>query len=88
MSLNEGKLAIFKDEKVKDAVTYCSQQWVVAIFCHSGWDDQHLLPYVFCSLQGLLGNLARGLGKDATLSDILHMLDKHFGPIMTFDAPQ
>ena len=55
-------------------------------FCWSGWDDQHLLPYIFCSLQGFLGNLARSLGKDATLNDILQMLDKHYGVIMMFDA--
>ena len=39
-----------------------------------------------CSLQGFLGKLARSLGKDATLSDILQTLDEHYGVIMTFDA--
>ena len=58
----------------------------MAIFCQSGWDDQHLLPYIFCSLQGFLGNLARSLGKVATLDDVLQMLDEHYGVIMTFDA--
>ena len=29
-------LPIFKEEKKKDVVTYCSWQWDVAIFCHSG----------------------------------------------------
>ena len=76
----------FKNEKSKDAGTCYLCQWDVAIFCQSGWDDQHLLPYVFCSLQGFLGDLPRCLGKDATLSDILKLLDKHYGVVMTFDA--
>ena len=38
---------IFKDEKTKDAVTYHSWWLDIAIFHHSGLDDQHLLPYVF-----------------------------------------
>ena len=58
----------------------------MVIFCQSGWDDQHLLLYIFHSLQGFAGNLARSLGKDATLSDVLQMLDKHYGVVMTFDA--
>ena len=58
----------------------------MAIFHQSGLDDQHLLPYVFCSLQGFLGDLAQSLGKDATLSDVLQMLDEHYGVVMTFDA--
>ena len=79
-------LLIFKDEKTKDAVTSCSWQLDVAIFHHSGWDDQHLLPYVFRSLQGFLGNLARSLGKDTTLTNVLQMLDEHYGTVMTFHA--
>ena len=79
-------LPIFKDEKVKDMVTYHSWQCNVAIFLQSGWDDQHLLLYIFQSLQGFLGDLARSLGEDATLSNVLQMLDKLYGVIMTFDA--
>ena len=40
-------LPAFKDEKSKDVVTYYSWWWGVVIFHQSGWDDQHLLPYVF-----------------------------------------
>ena len=40
-------LPIFRDENAKNVVTYYSWQWDVAIFHQSGWDDQHLLPYVF-----------------------------------------
>ena len=79
-------LLIFKDEKTKDAVTYHSWWWDVAIFCHSGWDDQHLLPYVFESLQGFPGDLARSLGEDATLTNILQMLDEHYGMVMMFEC--
>ena len=79
-------LLIFKDEKTKDAVTYHSWQWDVAIFHQSGWDDQHLLPYIFQSLQGFPGDLARSLGEDATLTDILQMLDEHYGVVMTFNT--
>ena len=76
-------LPIFKDEKAKDAVTYCSWQWDVSVFCHYSMDDHHLLPYVFRSLQGFLGDLARSLGKDATLGNVLQRLDKHYGVVMT-----
>ena len=58
----------------------------MAIFCWSGWDDQHLLPYLFCSSQGFPGDLAQSLGKDATLSDILQTLDEDYGVIMMFDT--
>ena len=77
---------IFKDEKTEDAVTYHSWQWDVAIFCCSGWDDQHLLPQVFWSLKGFPGDLAISLGEDVTLTDILQTLDEHYGVVMTFDA--
>ena len=69
-----------------DAVTYNSWHWDESM-CHcSGWDDHHLLPYVFRSFQGFLGDLVRSLGKDATLDNDLKMLDKHYGVVMTFDA--
>ena len=81
----EVNLPIIKDEKMKDAVTYHSWQWEVAIFHWSEWDNQHLLPYIFCSLQGFPGDLAWNLGEDDTLSDVLQMLDEHNGVIMTFN---
>ena len=64
-------LLTFNDEKTKDAVTYHSRQWDVAIFHYLGWDDQHLLPYVFQSLQGFPGDLARSLGEDAACTNVL-----------------
>ena len=75
-------LLIFKDEKTKDAVTYCSWQWDIAIFCCSGWNNQHLLPYVFHSLQWFPGDLARRLGEDPTLNDILQMWDEHYAIVI------
>ena len=79
-------LPIFKDEKTKDTVTYNSWLWDIAIFHHLGWDDQHLLPYVSWSLQGFPRDLARSLGKDATLTDVLQMLDEHYGIVMIFNT--
>ena len=79
-------LPIFKDEKTKDDVIYCSWWLYIAIFHHLVWDDQDLLPYVFQSLQGFLEDLARSLGKHVTLNDVLQMLYEHYGVVMTFDA--
>ena len=56
------------------------------MFCHSGLDDYHLVPYVFRSTQGFPGDLMRSLGKDATLGNVLWVLDEHYGIMMTFDA--
>ena len=79
-------LLTFKDEKTKDVVTYHSWQWDIAIFCHSGWDDQHFLPHIISSLQGFSGDLARNPGTNATLNDVLQILDEHYGMVMTFDT--
>ena len=79
-------LPIFKHKNSKDVVTYHSQWWDVAIFHESGWVNQHMLPYIFCSLQGFLGDLARSLGKDATLNDVLQMLDKNYSVVMMFNT--
>ena len=45
-----------------------------------------MLPYIFHLLQGFLGDLARHLGKDATLNDVLQMLDKDYSVVMMFDT--
>ena len=79
-------LLTFKVKNTKDAVAYHSWQWDIAIFCCSGWDDQHLLPYVFQSLQGFPGDLVRSLGKDTTMKDILQMLDEHYSMAMMFNT--
>ena len=41
---------------------------------------------MFWSLQGFLGDLARSLGEDTTLNNVLQMLDEHYGIVMMFDA--
>ena len=79
-------LPTFKDEKVKDTVTYCSWHWNKPVFCHCSWHDHQLLPYVLRCLQGFLGDLARSLGGDATLGEVLWMLNKHYGVVMTFNT--
>ena len=45
-----------------------------------------MLLYIFQSLHGFPGDLARRLGEDATITDILQMLDEHYGMMMMFDA--
>ena len=79
-------LPIFKDEQSKDAVTYCTWWWDVAIHRRSGCRDWALLPHVYQSLQSFPRELARSLGKDATLQEVLWMLDEHYGVVMTFDV--
>ena len=79
-------LPTFEDEKAKDTLTYCSWHWDVSVFHNSGWDDWHFVPYVFRSLQGFLGDLARSLDKDATLGDVLQTLDECYGVVMTFNT--
>ena len=79
-------LLIFKDEKTKDVVTYHLWWWDITIFHCLGWDDKHLLPYIFWSLQGFHGDLSRSLGEDATLTNILQTLDEHYDIVMMFHA--
>ena len=79
-------LPTFKDEKAKDAVTYHSWHWNMSVFCHSGWDNCHLLPCVFRSLQGFPGDLVRSFGEGAILDDDLWILDEHNGFMMTFNT--
>ena len=45
-----------------------------------------MLLYIFQSLQWFPGDLARSLGKDATFTDVLKILDEHCGMVMMFDA--
>ena len=67
-------------------MTYHSWQWAVSVFHHSGWDDQPLLSYFFRSLQGFPGDMARSLSEDATMGNVIQMLDEHYGVVMTFDT--
>ena len=70
-------LPVFKDEDIKDAITYQSWHWDLTVYHHAGYQDHTLLPYAICSLQGNLGELVRSLGTDITLDDILTILDEH-----------
>ena len=79
-------LPTFKDKKARDTVTYHSWHSDMSEFHCSSWDDCHLLPYVFRSLQGFLGDLAGSLDEDATLGDVLQMLDEQYGVMMIFDT--
>ena len=79
-------LPIFKDEKRKDSVTYCSWWLDMAIFHWSDWDCQHLLPYIYLLIARVSGQHGLELDKDATLSDILQMFDKDCGVVMMFEA--
>ena len=45
-----------------------------------------MLPYVFRTLQGYPGDLARSLGKDATLGNVIQKLDEHYGIVVTFNT--
>ena len=45
-----------------------------------------MLPYVFRSLLGFPRDLARSLGKDATLGDVLQTLDEYYGVVMKFNT--
>ena len=51
------------------------------------WMGQSVfVPYIFYLATGIPRQLARSLGKDATLNDVLQILDEHYSIVMTFDA--
>ena len=79
-------LPVFKDEDMKDTVTYQSWHWDLMVYCHAGCQDCTLLPYVICSLQDYPGELVRSLGTDITLDDILTILDEHYNNVKALDA--
>ena len=79
-------LPIFKDEDAKDAVTYQSWRWDLAVYRHSGCRDHTLLPYAIRSLQGYLGELVRSSGTDITLDNVLTVLDEHYNNVKALDA--
>ena len=79
-------LPVFKDEDIKDAVTYQSLCWDVRVYHHAGCWDHTLLPYAFNSLQGYPGELVRSSGMDITLDDVLTILDEHNNNVKALDA--
>ena len=50
-------LPIFKDEDVKDTVTYQSWRWGLMVYQHAGCRDCTLLPYAIRPMQGYPGEL-------------------------------
>ena len=68
-------LPVFKDEDMKDTVTYQSWCWDLKVNCHARCQDCTLLPHAIHSQQGYLGELVRSSGTDITLDDILTILD-------------
>ena len=48
-------LPVFKDEDMKDAITYQSWRWNLTVYCCAGCWDHTLIPYTIWSLQGYLG---------------------------------
>ena len=74
-------LLVFKDEDIKDAVTYQSCHWYLTVYCQARCQDHTLLPYVIHSLQGYLEEFVRSLGTDITLDDVLNILDEHYNNV-------
>ena len=79
-------LPIFKDEDAKDAVTYRSWRWDLAVYRHAGCRDRTLLPYAIRSLQGYPGELVQSSGTDITLDEVLTILDEHYNNVKALDA--
>ena len=79
-------LPVFKDEDMRDAVTYQSWHWDLTVYHHAGCWDCTLLPYTICSLQGYPGELVRSLWKDVTLEDVFAILDEHYNNVKALDA--
>ena len=78
-------LPVFKDEDVKDAVTYQIWWWDLTVYHWAGCWDCTLLPYAICSLQGYPGELLRSSGTDITLDDVLTILDDDYNNVKALD---
>ena len=79
-------LPVFKDEYMKDTITYQSWCWDLMVYHHVGCQDHTLLPYAICSLQGYNRELVRSLGTDITLEDVLTILYEHYNNVKVLDA--
>ena len=79
-------LPIYKDEDVKDVVTYQSWRWDLTVYLHAGYRDYTLLPYAIRSLQGYPGEQVWSSGTDITLDDVLTILDGHYNNVKALDA--
>ena len=79
-------LPVFKDEDVKDTVTYQSWRWDLMVYQCAGCRDCTLLPYAVRSLQGYPGELVQSSSTDITLDNVLTILDKHYNNVKALDA--
>ena len=74
------------DEDTKDAVTYQSWRWDLAVCGHAGCGDHALLPYAIRSLQGYLGELVQSSSAEIALDDVLMILDEHYNNVRVLDT--
>ena len=79
-------LPVFKDEDVKDAVTYQSWRWDLTVYWHLGCKDCTLLPYAIPSLQGYPGDLVQSSSMDITLDNVLTILHEHYNYMKALDT--
>ena len=79
-------LPVSKEQQSKDTLMYCTWHCDVAIHRRSECEDQTLLLHMYQSLRGFPKELAQSLGEDATLQEVLQMLDEHYRVVMMFDA--
>ena len=79
-------LPVFKDEDMKDSVTYQIWHWDLTVYCCAGCWDCTLLSYTIHSLQGYPGELVRSLGIDVTLDDVLTIMNEHYNNVKALDA--
>ena len=77
-------LPVFKDEDVKDTVTY--QSWEVGFNGVSTCRDHTFLPYAIRSLQGYPGELVWSSGMNITLDDMLIILGEHYNNVKALDT--
>ena len=84
---NHGKidLPIFKNEDAKDGITYMAWRHDVRLYRMQGVPDRVLLPRVYRSLQGPPGDLARGLGLNVSLPEMIEYLDQYYGNSLGYD---
>ena len=78
-------LPVFDDIAKNAKVTYVTWRFDVQKHRKVHSDDS-LLPHVYRSLQGFPGELARSLGDDITLKELVEGLDDYFGVVIDYDA--
>ena len=82
----KNNLHIFKDEYVKDTVTYQSGRWDLTVYRCAVCRDHTLLPYAIRSLQGYPSKLVWSSGTDIPLNEVLTILDEHYNNVKELDS--